>query len=223
MPVADSDTLITDPDNTTLTSAVVVLTNAQAGDSLSIAGALPTGISPNIDTSTPGQIKVTLSGSASLASYQTALGQLRFNNLAATPSTVNRILTATVNDGFANSNTATSTLQVVADNGPTQLTLNGPFVINEMGSVSLNGSFNDPGDRRDFFAENPRVRGLGYKEASHFLRNVGFRGYAILDKHVLSRLAEFGVIQDPKPPSTRRRYLELECQMKVFAARSGID
>jgi N-glycosylase/DNA lyase len=83
--------------------------------------------------------------------------------------------------------------------------------------------FADQESRRDFFAANPRVRGLGYKEASHFLRNIGFRGYAILDKHVLSRLAELGVIQDPKPPSTKRKYLELERQMKVFAARSGID
>jgi len=81
----------------------------------------------------------------------------------------------------------------------------------------------DRDGRRDFFAANPGVRGLGYKEASHFLRNVGFRGYAILDKHVMSRLAELGVTESNRPPSTKRRYIELEERMKVFAKQIGID
>lgn len=77
--------------------------------------------------------------------------------------------------------------------------------------------------RRDFFAANPGIRGLGYKEASHFLRNIGFRGYAILDKHVLGRLAEFGVVENPKPPSTKKRYLAIEAKMKDFAGEIKID
>ncbi|HSB10768.1 MAG TPA: N-glycosylase [Blastocatellia bacterium] len=77
--------------------------------------------------------------------------------------------------------------------------------------------------RRDFFAANRNVRGIGYKEASHFLRNVGYRGYAILDKHLLSRLAEFGVIESPKPPSTKAKYLAIEDKVKLFADRIGID
>jgi N-glycosylase/DNA lyase len=77
--------------------------------------------------------------------------------------------------------------------------------------------------RRDFFAANPGVRGLGYKEASHYLRNVGFTGYAILDKHVLSRLAEFGVIDNPKPASTKAKYLGMEEKMKKFAEQIGIN
>jgi N-glycosylase/DNA lyase len=87
----------------------------------------------------------------------------------------------------------------------------------------LIGGFNDHDELRDFFAANPAVRGLGYKEASHFLRNVGLRGFAILDKHVLGRLAEFGVIDEPKPASTKNRYLEFESRMKEFAYRIGID
>lgn len=84
-------------------------------------------------------------------------------------------------------------------------------------------SFGDSDELRDFFALNPDIRGLGFKEASHFLRNIGFRGYAILDKHVLSRLAELGVIEGSKPPSTKGRYLEVEAKMKSFSARVGID
>jgi N-glycosylase/DNA lyase len=84
-------------------------------------------------------------------------------------------------------------------------------------------SFSDKDELRDFFAANPGVRGLGYKEASHFLRNIGVGGYAILDKHVLSRLAEFGTVDDPRPPANKRRYLDLEARMKSFADRIEID
>lgn len=83
--------------------------------------------------------------------------------------------------------------------------------------------FGSDEERRDFFAANPGVRGLGYKEGSHFLRNVGFRGYAILDKHILARLAEFGVIESPKPPSTKKKYVALEEKMKLFAREIGLD
>ena len=67
------------------------------------------------------------------------------------------------------------------------------------------------------------VRGLGYKEASHFLRNIGFQGLAILDKHILSSLAEFGVIKENRPPKNRKEYLEIEGKMRRFAEEIKID
>ena len=78
-------------------------------------------------------------------------------------------------------------------------------------------------ERRDFLAANRSVRGIGYKEASHFLRNIGYRGYAILDKHLLSRLAEFGVIESPKRPATKAKYVAIEENVKLFADSIGID
>jgi len=78
-------------------------------------------------------------------------------------------------------------------------------------------------ERRDFLAADRSVRGIGYKEASHFLRNIGYRGYAILDKHVLTRLAEFEVIESPKPPSTKKGYLAIEEKVKLFSDSIGID
>jgi N-glycosylase/DNA lyase len=74
---------------------------------------------------------------------------------------------------------------------------------------------------RDYLVKN--VKGLGYKEASHFLRNIGFKGLAILDKHILSSLAEFGVIKENRPPKNKKEYLETEKQMKKFAKEIGID
>lgn len=77
--------------------------------------------------------------------------------------------------------------------------------------------------RRDFLAANPGVKGIGYKEASHYLRNIGYRGYAILDKHILRTLAEYGVIDSPNPPTTKRKYLAIEERMTAFATAMGID
>src|SRR5688572_30875660 len=84
-------------------------------------------------------------------------------------------------------------------------------------------SFSNPFERRDWLAQEKQVKGLGYKEASHFLRNIGVKGHAILDKHVMRCLAEIGVIDTAKPPSTRRKYLEVEQQIGRFAREIGVD
>ena len=81
----------------------------------------------------------------------------------------------------------------------------------------------DPFDRRDWLARAPQIKGLGYKEASHFLRNVGFKGYGILDKHIVRSLSELGVIDSPKPPAGRDRYLAIEARMREFAQEVQID
>lgn len=86
----------------------------------------------------------------------------------------------------------------------------------------LSGFENDL-ERRDWLVKEKRIKGLGYKEASHFLRNIGLKGYAILDKHILRSLAELKIISDPKPPNTRLRYLTIETQLKELARRVAID
>lgn len=88
---------------------------------------------------------------------------------------------------------------------------------------ALLDSFDSPDDRRDYFAKNKAIKGLGYKEASHFLRNIGFPGYAILDKHILNSLRELGVITKRMRPTTRTGYLAIEKKMERFAKEIGID
>lgn len=83
-------------------------------------------------------------------------------------------------------------------------------------------SLKDPMERRDFFALNRNIRGIGYLQASHFLRNIGFSGYAILDKNVILSLYNLGVIENPRPPATRKRYLEVEERLKGLAEDLGI-
>ena len=84
-------------------------------------------------------------------------------------------------------------------------------------------SFDCDLERRDWLVREKGIKGLGYKEASHYLRNIGFRGYAILDKHVLNCLAELKIIDDPKPPNTRSRYLTVEESLKKLTDEIEID
>jgi len=84
-------------------------------------------------------------------------------------------------------------------------------------------SFDDPLARRDFLAKSKMIKGLGYKETSHFLRNIGFRGYAILDKHIVNSLREMGVIGKRLKPTSRKGYLAIENKLARFAEEIGID
>lgn len=61
---------------------------------------------------------------------------------------------------------------------------------------------------REWLVEN--VLGLGYKEASHFLRNIGHFDVAILDRHILRIMAEYSLIPEVPKTITRKRYLEME-------------
>ena len=84
-------------------------------------------------------------------------------------------------------------------------------------------SFKDRNLLRDFFASNKDIKGLGYKEASHFLRNIGFKGYAIIDKHILNCLYEFRQINKPERPKNKKQYIEIENAMRSFSERVKID
>ncbi len=60
---------------------------------------------------------------------------------------------------------------------------------------------------RDWLVKN--IKGLGYKEASHFLRNIGYKNYAIVDFHIVDLLVKYNLIKKPKT-MTKRKYLEIE-------------
>ncbi|MHB9154310.1 MAG: N-glycosylase/DNA lyase [Endomicrobiales bacterium] len=76
-------------------------------------------------------------------------------------------------------------------------------------------------EAREWLVRN--VKGLGYKEASHFLRNIG-RGedIAILDRHILKNLKNAGVIPAVPPSMTRKNYLSIEKKMARFARGIGL-
>ncbi len=81
--------------------------------------------------------------------------------------------------------------------------------------------FSDPIKMRDWFHEN--IKGYGLKEASHFLRNVGFGAdIAILDRHILRNLKKLGVIREVPTHIPVKLYHEIEEKMKLFAKKMKI-
>ncbi len=73
---------------------------------------------------------------------------------------------------------------------------------------------------REWLVKN--VKGIGYKETSHFLRNIGFDDFAIIDFHIIDILAKYDLIEKPKA-LTRKKYLEIEKILKKIAEKSGLN
>lgn len=78
-----------------------------------------------------------------------------------------------------------------------------------------------PADLRRWLVKN--VKGLGYKEATHFLRNIGRNGgLAILDRHILRNLKRFGAIYALPKSLSPKQYFSVERRFVRFSERIGI-
>ena len=67
------------------------------------------------------------------------------------------------------------------------------------------------------------VKGLGYKEASHFLRNVGYKNLAILDRHILNLMVEHGFIEEKPKSLPWKNYLRIEEKFTKIAKKLGMS
>ena len=75
---------------------------------------------------------------------------------------------------------------------------------------------------REWLVKN--IKGLGYKESSHFLRNVGYFNFAILDRHILNLMIEEGLLKEKERPKslTKKKYLEIEKKFRQLAGKLGM-
>lgn len=81
--------------------------------------------------------------------------------------------------------------------------------------------FSDVYDAREWLGRN--IKGFGYKEASHFLRNIGLgEKLAILDRHILKNLRSLGIIKEIPNSLTQKKYLEIENKMRLFSKKIRI-
>jgi N-glycosylase/DNA lyase len=86
---------------------------------------------------------------------------------------------------------------------------------------SVLNQFKDIHECREWLVRN--ITGLGYKEASHFLRNIGFGDkIAILDRHIMRNLKELNIIKAIPKSLSRSRYLDIEKKMSVFSRKINI-
>jgi N-glycosylase/DNA lyase len=81
-------------------------------------------------------------------------------------------------------------------------------------------SFDNEVDLRRWLSKN--VTGLGNKEASHFLRNVGYTDCAIIDFHILDILERWGLIEKTKS-LTDKKYIYIEDVLRKIADRSRLN
>ncbi|MGA2297531.1 MAG: DNA lyase [FCB group bacterium] len=66
------------------------------------------------------------------------------------------------------------------------------------------------------------ILGFGMKESSHFMRNIGYRNFAILDRHILKHLVLCGLLDDIPKISSINQYLEIENIFQNFAESINI-
>ncbi|MDD5020525.1 MAG: N-glycosylase/DNA lyase [Endomicrobiaceae bacterium] len=82
-------------------------------------------------------------------------------------------------------------------------------------------SFKETTKLRKWLVDN--IKGFGYKEAGHFLRNIGMGGdLAILDRHILKNLYYFKAIKEIPETITEKKYIEIEKQMNKFCKKIKI-
>ncbi|MFJ3484682.1 immunoglobulin-like domain-containing protein [Pseudomonas sp. NPDC090202] len=111
--IASANVGITDVDNTTLKSATITVAGFKTGDALAVA-ALPTGIV--VSSNSSGVVTLTSSAGNSLADFQTAIKAITFSTTDTTTAT--RTINVVVNDGAANSNTASTVITVAQNAAP---------------------------------------------------------------------------------------------------------
>jgi N-glycosylase/DNA lyase len=77
-----------------------------------------------------------------------------------------------------------------------------------------------PHEKRNLLAFE--VKGMGMKEASHFLRNIGYRSLAILDRHILKHLVLCGIFPEIPKISSVKQYLAVESAFLEFSKQCKI-
>ncbi len=75
-------------------------------------------------------------------------------------------------------------------------------------------------EKREWLVKN--VKGVGYKEASHFLRNIGYKNLAIVDFHILDFLSKNRLIKEKPKTLSKKKYLEIEKLLSSLAKKLGI-
>ncbi|MDD3245216.1 MAG: N-glycosylase, partial [Candidatus ainarchaeum sp.] len=75
-------------------------------------------------------------------------------------------------------------------------------------------------NKREWLVKN--IKGLGYKEASHFLRNIGYKDLAIIDFHIIDILVDNKKIEKPKT-ITKAKYLEIENILRKLGKKVNLS
>lgn len=79
----------------------------------------------------------------------------------------------------------------------------------------------DPEKSRKWLTEN--IKGLSWKGSSHFLRNAGMgKDFAIISSHIVVKMHQLELIEEPELPGDRKEYLEYESKLREFSGEIDI-
>ena len=96
------------------------------------------------------------------------------------------------------------------------------YIIESRKKIKLLDNLPENGmEARDFLLKN--FKGLGLKEASHFLRNIGYKNLEILDGHIINCLHKLGVIKHKIRPGSRKEYGEMAEKFNKFSKKINIS
>jgi hypothetical protein len=116
--IINPNIIISDPDSSYLNSASVLIVNFVAGQDVLSFSSLPSDITGNFDQGTG---MLTLSGFATVVSYQTALRSIAYSNTSENPSFGNRSISFSVSDGPLSASITASTITIFPFNDPPEL------------------------------------------------------------------------------------------------------
>ncbi|MCD1638529.1 DUF4347 domain-containing protein [Pseudomonas stutzeri] len=147
--VIDGSLTLSDVDDTAFASATVAITGnfASGQDVLAFTndGSTMGNISASYNAATGVLTLTSAGGTATLAQWQAALRSVTYSNSSDAPSTANRTISFTVNDGDTDSNTATKQVSVAAVNDAPVATVPANISVTEDTASALTGiSFSDP-------------------------------------------------------------------------------
>lgn len=75
-------------------------------------------------------------------------------------------------------------------------------------------------EKRNKLADS--INGIGMKEAGHFLRNIGYKNLAILDRHILNTLKQCNLFDEIPSIANKNKYLAIETLFLEFAIKVNI-
>ncbi len=134
-------------------------------------------------------------------------------------------LHASIGDRFLTCSCPEAFTTLLKDNGGRFYNNKGRFLANacqyrEKLKYILESFGDDEQSLREWLVEH--VDGFGYKESSHFMRNVGYENVAIIDFHIVDLLVAHGLVERPKALG-KKKYLEIEGVLQAIAGKVGLN
>lgn len=214
----------TDGDSANLESATVQVTTGyiEGEDVLAVSGALPAGITEvGFD---PADGSITLTGSAPIAAYQTALGQITYENTGSpNPNVGDRTVTFQVNDGTSNSNIMARMVTVAGVVSPGTIPYLEAFGTDGDGDRYTSNSFTDGQvTPQDFFERTDLNPHPGHTLIGPFIFTAPQSGgYWVAEdiENADNKLGTHGIVRLPNLDATAKKDFQVSLYLAEHSAK----